>query len=462
MSYNGLFNPQLVLNPIGNNNESHSDDESYNSDDDNIYDIFSLTRNNAIIPFYYKLDIDLAYDLYGLDKDMKYYESKNFLRYNEVFAKNKFNGQIEIEFKNKIKYIGELKDYKMEGYGIISKDSYSFYEGNFNNNLFDGLGLLNLNNGDCYKGEFKKGKICGKGKVNWFNGDSYEGEFKNNRPDGYGILIVESGNYKGNFINGLFNGKGELKFKNSTGNNSVCGIECDTWENGIVGKKGKLNYTNRSYYIGDIKRSNNVWFLDDVAPEGFGKIYNRNGGIIYDGQFHSGLKHGPGIEYFDNGIISCKGNYKYNSLDGFVTTFDKSGYKIYEGYFKLGTYHGEGTIYYDNGTIEKNNYRNGKKNGMCYYTNEDLITSSDYYYKDVEISNRYSEISEKRNKDDHESCSICRNNLKKNDLVCMTKCNHYFHCSCLVTWLNRNDSCPICRAKNILDGIKSKKRKRDD
>ena len=99
---------------------------------------------------------------------------------------------------------------------------------------------------------------------------------------------------------------------------------------------------------------------------------------------------------------------------------------------------------------------------MCYYTNEDLKTSSDYYYKDVEISNRYFEISEKRNKDDHESCSICRNNLKKNDLVCMTKCNHYFHCSCLVTWLNRNDSCPICRSKNILDGIKSRKRKRDD
>ena len=41
------------------------------------------------------------------------------------------------------------------------------------------------------------------------------------------------------------------------------------------------------------------------------------------------------------------------------------------------------------------------------------------------------------------NCSICLSNLYFNK-VC-TDCNHTFHRSCLSTWLNNNNTCPLCR-----------------
>jgi hypothetical protein len=50
------------------------------------------------------------------------------------------------------------------------------------------------------------------------------------------------------------------------------------------------------------------------------------------------------------------------------------------------------------------------------------------------------------------SCPICLEKFKKDDLLCKTKCNHEFHNSCLKTWLTENsvnNNCPSCR-ENLL------------
>jgi hypothetical protein len=43
-------------------------------------------------------------------------------------------------------------------------------------------------------------------------------------------------------------------------------------------------------------------------------------------------------------------------------------------------------------------------------------------------------------------CSICRSNFVENE-ICrkITNCNHYFHQTCVDSWLVRNQTCPMCR-----------------
>jgi len=42
-------------------------------------------------------------------------------------------------------------------------------------------------------------------------------------------------------------------------------------------------------------------------------------------------------------------------------------------------------------------------------------------------------------------CSICLKSMYCNDLV-KTECGHLFHKDCLKIWLDKKDTCPLCRA----------------
>ncbi|KAF8035280.1 hypothetical protein BT93_C1337 [Corymbia citriodora subsp. variegata] len=44
-------------------------------------------------------------------------------------------------------------------------------------------------------------------------------------------------------------------------------------------------------------------------------------------------------------------------------------------------------------------------------------------------------------------CSICLEELNGAEKVIDTPCSHLFHNRCIVKWLERNDSCPLCRSK---------------
>ncbi|CAN8286157.1 unnamed protein product [Cochlearia groenlandica] len=47
---------------------------------------------------------------------------------------------------------------------------------------------------------------------------------------------------------------------------------------------------------------------------------------------------------------------------------------------------------------------------------------------------------------DTTTCSICLCEYKEAEMMrMMPECKHYFHLSCLDTWLKRNGSCPVCR-----------------
>ena len=47
--------------------------------------------------------------------------------------------------------------------------------------------------------------------------------------------------------------------------------------------------------------------------------------------------------------------------------------------------------------------------------------------------------------DSIDQCSICLENFMKKDKKILLNCSHEFHKKCLQEWLNKNNTCPLCR-----------------
>ena len=60
---------------------------------------------------------------------------------------------------------------------------------------------------------------------------------------------------------------------------------------------------------------------------------------------------------------------------------------------------------------------------------------------------RYKNMS---NKKEHTSCPICFDDYTDNCVLSETECKHYFHEECLEKWMERNNTCPICRTNVIV------------
>lgn len=62
-----------------------------------------------------------------------------------------------------------------------------------------------------------------------------------------------------------------------------------------------------------------------------------------------------------------------------------------------------------------------------------------------------SRIRKKISQRNGDPCSICLDNIKKNDVLRVLNCRHEFHCKCVDKWLLTSSSCcPICRKPAIL------------
>lgn len=156
------------------------------------------------------------------------------------------------------------------------------------------------------EGETLNGLWHGKGKIKYKNGAVFDGNFYYGKMEGWGILLTASntthiGDYK---ANKLWNGSGAASFSKS------------------------------SYYEGEIVNG---------RYEGKGEFVNDG----YEGEWKAGLNHGSGLEVHSDGS-SYAGSYQFGKRNG-VGIHCSSNKVVYKGQFYAGFKHGEGTIEYPNG-----------------------------------------------------------------------------------------------------------------
>ena len=81
----------------------------------------------------------------------------------------------------------------------------------------NGFGTFTFEDGEVYKGNFVDGKFDGKGSYTFKSGSAYEGDYKAGIREGKGKFTYASGDvYEGDFVNGLPEGKGVYTFASGT------------------------------------------------------------------------------------------------------------------------------------------------------------------------------------------------------------------------------------------------------
>ena len=131
------------------------------------------------------------------------------------FINGKINGKGILKNSKGNIYVGDFVNSKRDGYGELQTNRIH-YIGQFKEDKLNGIGVIEfLVEGHKYEGEFKDNEINGKGIFRWKNGDIYEGEMSNGKMNGHGIYKYSNGQiYDGEYINGLREGKGRIIYAN--------------------------------------------------------------------------------------------------------------------------------------------------------------------------------------------------------------------------------------------------------
>ena len=205
-------------------------------------------------------------------------------------------------------YIGEWKNGKRDGLGVLSMKDISKYIGEFKDNIVFGFGiLLHGDGGKCVsywddfkangigyyiggngffsKGYWENDRLEGYGIENWINGQ-YEGDYSEGNKQGIGELFFnEAGIYKGEFDESRINGYGTFIFKDGRKYEGM-------WKHNKMNGYGIITLSgNKSWFEGE--------FIDDKR-EGFGVFYT--GRKIYIGFWKNSKLEGE-IIIVENGNI---------------------------------------------------------------------------------------------------------------------------------------------------------------
>ncbi len=211
-------------------------------------------------------------------------------------------------------YLGELKDNRPSGKGMLLKQSdvhYGMYE-------VDGM-YYNI----LYIGEFSEGRYNGYGlefnqpqgnDLNHFNHichyDPQSEEYKS-----YYQLWLNYVKYEGEFKQSLWNGKGnryevDLSFRvdleNIIGKTDILTPVYDKITVGTF-RKGKANGKCQIYVNGILTFSGK---LKDDEMNGSGIMYYDSGQIEYKGHFKNDMRNGKGKLYNENGELIYNGNWE--------------------------------------------------------------------------------------------------------------------------------------------------------
>jgi len=233
----------------------------------------------------------------------------------------------------------------------ISYPDNSLYEGYYNYKWQKhGFGSLitknDTNSNNDYKkitGYFQNDEIKGFCRIIYLSsGDYYEGYFDGLNFSGYGEFTSAGGlKYKGNFLNGLKEGKGEEIFEENF-------LFSGNFKNDLKNGEGIYKWNDGAIYSGN--------FINDNI-EGIGKLTLPNKSL-YIGEWVDNRIEGIGIYFFENNMIYL-GEYKNEKKWGFGIFVWPNGYK-YEGQWINGKQNGFG-IFYADGKTQFSEWRLGIK-----------------------------------------------------------------------------------------------------
>ncbi len=190
-----------------------------------------------------------------------------------------------------------------------------------------GQGTYNSADGTVYRGDFLNKLFHGRGQLVLSNGTEYSGEWHEGRKHGLGSLSKSNGdNYTGEFRNDEFNGQGTLTLANGDIYNGY-------WVDGKLNGEGTFTSKDGTLYVGGFSENQ----------------YHGNGSLSYpDGTHYEGG--------FANGEFQGKGDLVY--ADG----------KKYSGQFFEGRFHGQGEMKNPNGSSISGTFKFGKPFGMATLT----------------------------------------------------------------------------------------------
>ena len=171
-----------------------------------------LKNAHKNVGIFIKKIIDIMENYKKNGKGREYYKNGK-IKYEGNFLDDKYEDkEAKFYYENGDLYIGEFKNGKKKGNGII----YSIkYEGNFLDDKYTN-GKLYYDNGEYYVGQFNNGKKEGEGLEYYKNGKlKYKGKFLDDKyEDDTGEFYNENGErYIGQFQKGIIFGKGD-KYNN--------------------------------------------------------------------------------------------------------------------------------------------------------------------------------------------------------------------------------------------------------
>ena len=155
--------------------------------------VIEVKRNNQTVNLISEIEICKNYnnDEPNNDNSIIIPTLKPELLENELFKKDPFRIGVR-----KSKYDNDPRDGPIDNirrnYPAIIEDNSS-YLGEWKNRKRDGLGLLCWEDGSKFFGYFSENIVAGYGRLWHQNGDSYKGQWNNYEADGWGIYYIKQG-----------------------------------------------------------------------------------------------------------------------------------------------------------------------------------------------------------------------------------------------------------------------------
>jgi hypothetical protein len=335
-----------------------------------------------------KVDLGKGYIYVGELKDDKI-NGKGILTsptgsvYEGHWKDNKRHGRGKQTYKKNDKnedvfYEGQWKDNKRHGKGIMKHDDGYIYDGEWKDDKMHGKGKMTSPNGTVYDGKWIDDKKQGKGIMTYSNGDVFVGEWKDDKKH-IGEMTFKDGDiYKGEFIDNMFHGNGKYSKKIIDSEKYI--YYEGKWINSKKQGKGKETFPNGTVFEGEWQNNHKVnkgkitYFNGDIYEGYISPDYKKNGkgrftsqsGFIYDGEWKDDKKNGKGkMTIISSGNI-YDGDWKDDKFHG-KGILTKSSY-VYDGEFENGKKNGKGKKVYENGDVYDGEWTNDKMHGKGKYT----------------------------------------------------------------------------------------------